>query len=71
MVATAKSGPAALDLNHAMIYSRDVTRALGFYRDILGLTLLEEFRAGDRLVYARLKLPAGTATNRPSPARSR
>jgi catechol 2,3-dioxygenase-like lactoylglutathione lyase family enzyme len=62
MAATAKSGSAALDFNHAMIYSRDVSRSLGFYRDVLGLPLLEEFRAGDRLVYARLKLPSGTAT---------
>ena len=51
-----------LEFNHAMIYSRDVSRALGFYRDLLGLTLLEEFRAGDKIVYARLKLPAGTST---------
>ena len=45
-----------------MIYTRDVSRSLGFYRDLLGFTLLQEFRAGDRLVYARLKVPAGTAT---------
>jgi catechol 2,3-dioxygenase-like lactoylglutathione lyase family enzyme len=51
-----------IEFNHAMIYSRDVGRALGFYRDLLGFTLLEEFRAGDRLVYARLKPPAGTGT---------
>jgi len=62
MNAKAKSGRAALDLNHAMIYSRDVSRALGFYRDLLGFTLLEEFRAGDRVVYARLKVSAGEAT---------
>ncbi len=52
----------ALEFNHAMIYTRDVSRSLGFYRDLLGFTLLEEFRGGDRLVYARLKVPAGTAT---------
>jgi catechol 2,3-dioxygenase-like lactoylglutathione lyase family enzyme len=57
-----KNGSAALDLNHAMIYSRDVSRALSFYRDLLGFTLLEEFRAGDRLVYARLKVSAGVST---------
>jgi catechol 2,3-dioxygenase-like lactoylglutathione lyase family enzyme len=45
-----------------MIYSRDVARALVFYRDLMGLTLLEEFRGGDRLVYARLKAPAGSST---------
>ena len=46
---------AALDFNHAMIYSRDLSRAVEFYRDLLGLTMLEDFRAGDRIVYARLK----------------
>jgi len=51
-----------LNFNHAMIYSRDVPRALAFYRDLLGLTVLEEFRAGDRLVYARLQAPAGEST---------
>jgi catechol 2,3-dioxygenase-like lactoylglutathione lyase family enzyme len=51
-----------LELNHAMIYTRDVARSLGFYRDLLGLTLLEEYRAGDMPVYARLKLPAGSGT---------
>ena len=59
---TTKNGHAALNFNHAMIYSRDVSRALGFYRDLLGFTLLEEFRAGDRVVYARLKVSAGGAT---------
>src|SRR5690348_9122189 len=60
---TSQNGAAApLDLNHAMIYSGDVVRALAFYRDLLGFRLLEEFRAGDRLVYARLKMPAGTST---------
>jgi len=59
---TANNGHPALDFNHAMIYTRDVSRALGFYRDLLGFTVLEEFRAGQRLVYARLKVPAGAAT---------
>ena len=53
MVATTESGRGPLDFNHAMIYSRDVSRALASYRDRLGLTLLEEFRAGDVVVYAR------------------
>ena len=53
---------AALDFNHAMIYSRDVARSLGFYRDLLGLTLIDEFRWQDRMVYARLKAPAGSGT---------
>jgi len=51
-----------LDFNHAMIYTRDVARALGFYRDLLGLTVLEEFRGGGRLVYARLQAPGGQST---------
>jgi catechol 2,3-dioxygenase-like lactoylglutathione lyase family enzyme len=51
-----------MNLNHAMIYTRDVSRALGFYRDLLGLTVLEEVRGGDRLVYARLKLAEGDST---------
>jgi catechol 2,3-dioxygenase-like lactoylglutathione lyase family enzyme len=58
----ANPATAALDFNHAMIYSRDVARALGFYRDLLGFNVLEEVRAGDRPVYARLRPPAGTAT---------
>jgi predicted enzyme related to lactoylglutathione lyase len=45
-----------------MIYTQDVERALGFYRDLLGLKLLEEFRGGPKIVYARLKAPAGTGT---------
>ncbi len=53
---------AGLEFNHAMIYTRDVARALGFYRDLLGLSLLEEYRAGGQPVYARLKLPAGAST---------
>lgn len=52
----------SLEMNHAMVYTRDVARSLTFYRDLLGLTLLEEYRAGDRIVYARLKPPAGSAT---------
>src|SRR5436309_12462386 len=51
-----------LEFNHAMVYSRDLGRALAFYRDLLGFKLLEEFRGGDRIVYARLKPPAGSGT---------
>jgi len=32
-----------LDFNHAMIYSRNVERALSFYRDHLGFESLQEF----------------------------
>ena len=33
-----------LTFNHAMIYVKDVNRALGFYRDLLGFKLIEDFR---------------------------
>ena len=52
----------ALEFNHAMVYSRDIARALTFYRDLLGFAVLEEYRGGERIVYARLKPPAGNAT---------
>ena len=55
LAAKKQGAAAALDFNHAMIYSRDLSRAVEFYRDLLGLTLLEDFRGGDRIVYARLK----------------
>jgi len=51
-----------MELNHAMIYTRDVSRALEFYQGLLGLTVLEAVRGPDRLVYARLKLPEGNST---------
>ena len=51
-----------MTFNHAMIYTRDADKALAFYRDLLGFTVLEEFRGGPRLVYARLKPPEGDST---------
>ena len=51
-----------MTLNHAMIYTHDVDRSLAFYHGLLGLSILETFRGGPRLVYARLKLPAGDST---------
>lgn len=54
--------PPGLDFNHAMIYTKDVARALAFYRDLLGFKLIEEFSGGPQLVYARLKVPAGSST---------
>ena len=53
---------APLTFNHAMVYSRDVAAALHFYGNVLGLKVLEEFRGGERLVYARLKAPEGDGT---------
>ena len=51
-----------LTFNHAMIYVKDVGRALGFYRDLLGLKLIEDFRYENKPVYARLRAPAGDGT---------
>jgi catechol 2,3-dioxygenase-like lactoylglutathione lyase family enzyme len=51
-----------MNFNHAMIYSRDIARALNFYRDRLGFILLEEFVHGGMSVYARLKSPGSDST---------
>ena len=51
-----------LTFNHAMIYAKDVARALGFYRDLLGFKLIEDFRYDGTPVYARLKAPGGDGT---------
>lgn len=51
-----------LDFNHAMIYTRDVSRSLPFYRDLLGFTLVDDFEWEGRPVYARLKAPRGEGT---------
>ena len=45
-----------------MVYSRHVDTALGFYADLLKFKRLEEFKYGDRTVYARLKSPRGNTT---------
>ncbi len=50
-------GP-ALEFNHAMIYVRDVPRALDFYSGKLGFRVIEQFGTG----YARLRSPAGSTT---------
>jgi catechol 2,3-dioxygenase-like lactoylglutathione lyase family enzyme len=51
-----------LTFNHAMIYAKDVNRALAFYRDLLGFKLIEDFRYDGRPVYARLRAPGGDGT---------
>jgi len=51
-----------LTFNHAMIYVKDVTRAVGFYRDLLGFKLIEDFRFDGTPVYARLRAPGGDGT---------
>ncbi len=63
----AERSPAAaegekLTFNHAMIYVKDVERALGFYRDLLGFKLIEDFRYEQQLLYARLRAPGGDGT---------
>jgi catechol 2,3-dioxygenase-like lactoylglutathione lyase family enzyme len=51
-----------LTFNHAMIYAKDVDRGLGFYRDLLGFKLIEDFRHEGKSVYARLRAPGGDGT---------
>ena len=52
----------ALTFNHAMIYVKDVERGTGFYRDLLGFKLIEDFRYEGKPVYARLRAPGGDGT---------
>jgi catechol 2,3-dioxygenase-like lactoylglutathione lyase family enzyme len=52
----------AVAFNHAMIYVRDVARALHFYHDLLGLKAVDVLEYDSRPVYARLRSPAGTNT---------
>jgi catechol 2,3-dioxygenase-like lactoylglutathione lyase family enzyme len=51
-----------LSFNHAMIYAKDVARALTFYRDLLGFKLIEDFRYEGKSVYARLRAPGNEGT---------
>src|ERR1041385_5268329 len=55
-------GSANLSFNHAMVYARDVEKSLPFYRDILGMKVLDEFRYEGKCVYARLLAPGGQGT---------
>src|SRR5687767_10416151 len=48
----------ALEFNHAMIYTSDYPRALGFYRDLLGFRLIDEYPGA----YGRLQSPGGKST---------
>ena len=61
-IASAPTGDGKLTFNHAMIYVKDVSRALGFYRDLLGFKLIEDFRYDGTPVYARLRAPGGDGT---------
>jgi catechol 2,3-dioxygenase-like lactoylglutathione lyase family enzyme len=56
------TGDGRLTFNHAMIYVKDVNRALAFYRDLLGFKLIEDFRYDNVPVYARLRAPGGDGT---------
>jgi len=58
----AEVGGDKLSFNHAMVYAKDVQRALGFYRDLLGFKLVDEFRHEGNPVYARLRSPGGDGT---------
>lgn len=51
-----------MNFNHAMIYSRDIARALTFYRDRLGMTLLDQYNHHGMTVYARLQSPGTEST---------
>ncbi len=55
-------GGERLTFNHAMVYVKDVQRALGFYHDLLGFKLIEDFRFEGKPVYARLRAPGGDGT---------
>jgi len=59
---TAEAAGEMLTFNHAMVYAADVRRALGFYRDLLGFKLVDEFRHQGIPVYARLRAPGGDGT---------
>ena len=61
-IASAPTADGKLTFNHAMIYVKDVSRALGFYRDLLGFKLIEDFRYDGVPVYARLCAPGGDGT---------
>ncbi len=51
-----------LAFNHAMVYVKDVDRALDFYRELLGFKQVDEFRYEGKPVYSRLRAPGGDGT---------
>src|SRR5215469_14294738 len=61
-VSAASEADGKLTFNHAMIYVKDVERALNFYHDLLGFKLIEDFRYEGTPVYARLRAPGGDGT---------
>ena len=58
----AKEAGNKLSFNHAMVYVKDVQRALDFYCALLGFKLIDEFRHEGKPVYARLRAPGGDGT---------
>lgn len=58
----AEAGGEKLSFNHAMVYVKDVQRALGFYHDLMGFKVVDEFRHEGILLYARLRAPGGDGT---------
>ena len=62
VVAPVPEAGAKLTFNHAMIYVKDVERALHFYHDLMGFKLIEDFRYEGSAVYARLRAPGGDGT---------
>jgi catechol 2,3-dioxygenase-like lactoylglutathione lyase family enzyme len=60
--APAPASDGKLTFNHAMIYCKDVERAMRFYRDLMGFKLIEDFRYEGTPVYARLRAPGGDGT---------
>jgi catechol 2,3-dioxygenase-like lactoylglutathione lyase family enzyme len=62
MKRSGKKVSSGLQFNHAMVYSADVARALGFYCDRLGFRLLETYAHAGRPVYARIRPPQGNST---------
>src|SRR5688500_18910426 len=53
-----KAKKSDLELNHAMVYSTDVPRALAFYQDALGFEVIEQYGNG----YSRMVSPGGKGT---------
>jgi catechol 2,3-dioxygenase-like lactoylglutathione lyase family enzyme len=51
-----------LSFNHAMVYVKDVQRALDFYHGLLGFKQVDEFRYEGKPIYARLRAPGGDGT---------
>ena len=56
--AARKRNRAAIEFNHAMIYTVELSRALKFYQDALGFEVVDSYPGA----YVRLKSPAGATT---------